>query len=150
MSEVFKRLLKRIPSFKKRMTRISVDIGAQIFEYMKEAGINQRQLAEKLDKNESEISKWLNGSHNFTIETIAKIEDVFDKDIILVPLFAKEDLNIKYQVSSKGLISSSLPTKCKLWGLGPADLSINDLENSFQSNIGFQTFSSDSYQKTGT
>jgi len=116
------KLLKKIPSFKKRMTRISVDIGAQIFEYMKEAGINQRQLAEKLDKNESEISKWLNGSHNFTIETIAKIEDVFNKDIILVPLFAKEDLGIKYQISSSGFITSPLWKTGRVWGLDSKDI----------------------------
>lgn len=73
-----------------------MDIAEQIYQYMKQAGnMKQKDLAEKLGKKESEISKWLNGNHNFTIETIAKIEDVFDKDILLVPMFAEEDLKIK-------------------------------------------------------
>lgn len=96
MSKLFKEILEKIPGYKKRMIGISVDIGAQIHEYLKEAGINQRQLADKMGKKESEISKWVNGSHNFTIETVAKIEEVFDKKIILVPMFAAEDLGIKY------------------------------------------------------
>ena len=97
MKNVIERIKDRIPSFKYRMTRISIDIGAQIFEYMKNENLNQKQLAAKLGKKESEISKWLNGSHNFTIETIAKIEDVFDKDIIIVPMFAKEDLGLNFK-----------------------------------------------------
>jgi len=96
MSKIFERIISKIPNFKIRMTRISMDIAEQIYQYMKQAGnMKQKDLAEKLGKKESEISKWLNGNHNFTIETIAKIEDVFDKDILLVPMFAEEDLKIK-------------------------------------------------------
>jgi len=98
MSKIFERIISKIPNFKIRMTRISMDIAEQIYQYMKQAGnMKQKDLAEKLGKKESEISKWLNGNHNFTIETIAKIEDVFDKDILLVPMFAEEDLKIKIE-----------------------------------------------------
>ncbi|MGA2669390.1 MAG: helix-turn-helix transcriptional regulator [Ignavibacteria bacterium] len=98
MSKIFERIISKIPNFKIRMTRISMDIAEQIYQYMKQAGnMKQKDLAEKLGKKESEISKWLNGNHNFTIETIAKMEDVFDKDILLVPMFAEEDLKIKIE-----------------------------------------------------
>ncbi|HEY5535172.1 MAG TPA: helix-turn-helix transcriptional regulator [Ignavibacteria bacterium] len=122
MSKIFEKILERIPSFKKRMTRISVDVGAQIFEYMKESGINQRQLAERLGKRESEISKWLNGSHNFTIETIAKIEDTFDKDIVLVPMFAINDLGYKYEMK---ILNEPFPLNWEqnnLWGVNKKDM----------------------------
>jgi transcriptional regulator with XRE-family HTH domain len=97
MKNIVDEILGSIPSYEKRANRISNDIGAQIYKYMKESNINQRQLAEKLGKKESEISKWLNGNHNFTIETIAKIEDILGKNIVLVPMFAKEDMNFEYR-----------------------------------------------------
>ncbi len=37
-----------------------------------------------LDKNESEISKWMRGTHNFTIETISQIENVLGVHILQV------------------------------------------------------------------
>ena len=37
-------------------------------------GLTQKDFAQKLHKRESEISKWLTGRHNFTMQTIAKIE----------------------------------------------------------------------------
>ena len=131
MSKIFEKILERIPSYQKRMTRISVDIGAQIFEYMKAEGINQRQLADKLGKKESEISKWLNGSHNFTIETIAKIEDVFDKDIVLVPMFAIQDLGYSYEMKATVNSASSNTVDKPLWSFGHAYPLSNSVENDY-------------------
>ena len=97
MSKVLERIKNRIPSFKKRMMEISFDISAQIYEYMKkENNMSQKELAKRLNKKESEVSKWLTGGHNFTIETIAKIEEVLNQKILMVPMFAQEDLGIKY------------------------------------------------------
>ena len=97
MSKVLERIRNRIPSFKKRMMEISFDISAQIYEYMKkENNMSQKELAKRLNKKESEVSKWLTGGHNFTIETIAKIEEVLNQKILMVPMFAQEDLGIKY------------------------------------------------------
>ncbi len=95
MSEILKRILNSIPSYKRRANRISMDIAEQIRIYMKEANIDsQRDLATKIKRNESEISKWLSGEHNFTFETIGKIEEFFGKNILLVPCHAFEDLGM--------------------------------------------------------
>ena len=37
-----------------------------------------------LGKKESEISKWMRGTHNFTIETLAAIEDSLGEPILQV------------------------------------------------------------------
>jgi len=96
MSKVLERIRNRIPSFKKRMMEISFDISAQIYEYMKkENNMSQKELAKRLNKKESEVSKWLTGGHNFTIETITKIEEVLKQKILIVPMFAREDLGFK-------------------------------------------------------
>ncbi len=100
MSKVLEKIKNRIPSFKKRMMEISFDISAQIYEYMKkENNMSQKELAKRLNKKESEVSKWLTGGHNFTIETIAKIEEVLKQKILIVPMFAREDLDIKNSTS---------------------------------------------------
>lgn len=99
-SKIFEKLLKNISDEKRRFIRISMDIADQIVQYLKEKKMTQKELAIKLEKNESEISKWLNGSHNFTIDTIAKIESALNEDIILVPKYAYENVYISYESSS--------------------------------------------------
>lgn len=37
-----------------------------------------------LDKKESEISKWMRGTHNFTIETISAIENALGTPILQI------------------------------------------------------------------
>ncbi|MBL7127448.1 MAG: helix-turn-helix transcriptional regulator [Ignavibacteria bacterium] len=99
-SKIFEELLKNISDEKRRFIRISMDIADQIAQYLKEKKMTQKELAIKLGKNESEISKWLNGSHNFTLDTIAKIESALNEDIILVPKYAYENVYINYESSS--------------------------------------------------
>lgn len=47
--------------------------------------ITQRQLADRLGKKESEISKWLSGSHNFTQSTLTKISCAIGESIYIIP-----------------------------------------------------------------
>ena len=61
------------------------DIILRINFLLKEKGYTQKHLAEKLDKNPSEISKWLNGDHNFTLRSIAKLEAELGDVIIYIP-----------------------------------------------------------------
>lgn len=88
MTNIFEQILSKIPNWEKRYYRISLDIASQIAEILKKKGVQQKEFAKKLNKKESEVSKWLNGDHNFTIKTIAKIEDVLNEDIIIIPKFA--------------------------------------------------------------
>ena len=41
-----------------------------------------KDLAEALGKNEAEISRWMRGTHNFTIRTLAKISNVLGTPIV--------------------------------------------------------------------
>lgn len=63
----------------------SISIAKQINLILRKLDKNQVYLAEQLGKKESEISKWLRGSHNFTLKTISKIEDVLGESIIICP-----------------------------------------------------------------
>jgi plasmid maintenance system antidote protein VapI len=50
----------------------------------------QNELAKKLNKKDSEISRLLNGIHNITLETLVKISVVLGRDVIMTDLRAKE------------------------------------------------------------
>jgi transcriptional regulator with XRE-family HTH domain len=62
----------------------SFDIVDRIHVILAKQGREQKDLAKDLGKKESEISKWMSGTHNFTIKTLAKIEAVLDEPIIQV------------------------------------------------------------------
>ena len=68
--------------------RISVNLSFLIVDrihaILEERGLKQKDLANMLGKKESEISKWMRGTHNFTIDTISSIEDVLGYPILQV------------------------------------------------------------------
>ena len=62
---------------------LCVAIANRIYSLMEERGMKQRDLAKALGKTETEVSRWLSGTHNITIATIAKIATVLGDDIIM-------------------------------------------------------------------
>ncbi len=66
------------------MVDFSFQIVDRIHEILDNKGLKQRDLAARLGKNESEISKWMRGTHNFTIDTLISIEDALGEPIISV------------------------------------------------------------------
>ena len=72
----FEKLLSKVPVENQIFIKYSMALASQITKYLRDTNKNQKFLADKLEKSESEISKWLNGTHNFTLRTLAKIESV--------------------------------------------------------------------------
>ena len=56
-------------------TRRSVDLSFQIVDRIHEIllakGLKQKDLALMLGKSEAEISRWMRGTHNFTIDNLS-------------------------------------------------------------------------------
>ena len=71
-------------------------ITEQIYDLLKAKNWTQKDLAKALGKSPAEISKWLSGTHNFTLKSITKIEVVFGTDIIVTP----QQANGKHQIPS--------------------------------------------------
>lgn len=65
-------------------------ITQQIFQYLRDRGWSQKDLAQALGKSEAEISKWLSGTHNLTLKSLTKLEVVLQEDIITTPLAARQ------------------------------------------------------------
>ncbi len=68
--------------------RESVDLSFQIVdrihEILIEKGLKQKDLAMLLGKKEAEISRWMRGTHNFTIDTLVTIERALQAPILQV------------------------------------------------------------------
>lgn len=74
-----------IPEDVRIYVRKSMDILDHLHELMEQNDITQRQLAEKMGKKETEVSKWLNGVQNFTLKTLSKLEAALGAPIVEVP-----------------------------------------------------------------
>ena len=81
-NKLFRDCLAAIPAEQKAEFELSYGIAERICEILKEKGLSQKDFASMLNKRESEISKWLTGRHNFTTQTIAKIQTALGCDII--------------------------------------------------------------------
>jgi len=96
-SETFERLKARVPE----ETRIYVRKYSQLLDRIDylfgQKQINQKQLADALNKKPSEISKWMNTEQNLTLKTICKIEAVLGAPLLVVP----ENIHIPYNFLQK-------------------------------------------------
>lgn len=88
---------KRVaPEIKLMVTR-SREIATNILSVLEKQGKSQKDLADALNKKESEISRWLQGTHNFTIKTISKIETVLGESILMTSDCAIQYIYVLHQ-----------------------------------------------------
>lgn len=83
-NELFQQCLDAIPDEQKASFELSYDVAARLDGVLKKQGVTQHELARRLGKRDSEISKWLSGRHNFTLSTIASIEVALGVKIVAV------------------------------------------------------------------
>ncbi|MFN0190209.1 MAG: multiprotein-bridging factor 1 family protein [Bacteroidia bacterium] len=69
----------------KQFVRKYADMVVRINQLLREKGWTQANLAEKMGKKPSEISRWLSGDHNLTLRSISKLEVELEGDIISIP-----------------------------------------------------------------
>lgn len=68
----------------RRRVALSFQIVDRIHSVLTQRGLKQKDLACLLNKKESEVSKWMRGTHNFTIDTIVLIENALGVSILEV------------------------------------------------------------------
>lgn len=85
----------------RRFVDNSFEVVDQIHAILERQGKNQRDLAQLLGKNESEVSKWLTGTHNFTLKSISKIEVVLGEKIITTPMTSQKEFFLMLERSTK-------------------------------------------------
>ena len=72
------------PEMKMQM-EMSVGIANRIYEILEDKGMTQKDLAQRLGKTETEVSRWLSGTHNLTLSTICKISAALGENIVTIP-----------------------------------------------------------------
>lgn len=80
-------LRKKISKDDRIFDRYYFDLVIRINQLIESKGWNQQEFAEKLGKRPSEISKWVNGRHNLTLKTIAKMEAILEAPLLQIPKF---------------------------------------------------------------
>lgn len=83
-NELFRQCLSAIPQEQKAEFDLSFAIAERLDAILNQKGITQHELAKRLGKRDSEVSKWLTGRHNFTTNTIARIEMAIEEKLIRV------------------------------------------------------------------
>lgn len=85
MDPILQQILDETPQDLRLMMRKHAKIVLRIKELMAEKSMSQKELAEKVGKKPSEISKWLKVGHNMTLRSMVKIEAALQDDVINVP-----------------------------------------------------------------
>ena len=70
---VLGRMITEVDPVKLAKTRNRMVVAAKIADAMKAKNLNQKQFAKLMGRTESEISDWLSGDRNFTIDTLFDI-----------------------------------------------------------------------------
>lgn len=81
---LFRECLSKVSDKTRTEFNLSFEIADRIDAILKRKGMTQKELAIKMGKRESEISKWLTGRHNFTTNTIAGISSALGEPIIII------------------------------------------------------------------
>ena len=106
-SPIFQKILDETPVSVDIFVQKYTDLVMRIHEILEEKGISQNTLAANMGKKPSEISKWLNGEHNFTLRSIAKLEAELGVELLTVS--TKKKVKIMFSTSSQTKISNSIP-----------------------------------------
>jgi transcriptional regulator with XRE-family HTH domain len=83
-SKIFADAINNVSEETEARVRLSVEIVERIFQLMRHKNMNQNDLARSLGKTPSEISKWLSGTHNFTLKSIQRLELFLGQPILKV------------------------------------------------------------------
>ncbi len=71
------------PEMKLQM-ELSVAIANRIYNILESKGMSQKEFARLMGKTETEVSRWLSGTHNLTMATICKISAALGEDVVWV------------------------------------------------------------------
>ncbi|MBP3202170.1 MAG: helix-turn-helix transcriptional regulator [Bacteroidales bacterium] len=84
-----KDFINGIPKPIEKEVGYSFDIAKRILDVLHKKGWSRSDLAKATGKRESEITRWLSGTHNYTIRTIALIESALGEEIISVKRYRR-------------------------------------------------------------
>jgi transcriptional regulator with XRE-family HTH domain len=100
--------MRTIPVEVTRAIHLKMEVAARLADALVQQGLTQKEFAEKLGKRPSEISKWLSGKQNFTLETLCLIEGALGIDLLQISSQA---------VASEGGLVAKAVARERVWKL---------------------------------
>ena len=115
------------PEMKLQM-ELSVAIVNRIYDILEAKGMSQKDFARLMGKTETEVSRWLSGTHNLTMATICKISAALNAEVVKVaenenpaPFMAVHPgMMIKPELEERGMSQKDL---AKMIGIQASHLS---------------------------
>ncbi len=83
----------------KNWLKRSQEVALNVLRVIRDRGLSQKELAIKINVSPQQVNKWLKGRENFTFETISKLEEALNIELITITDFKSEQkLEIKVGV----------------------------------------------------
>jgi len=87
-------------------TQNRMSIAIKIAECLKSLNMSQKEFASKICKSESEVSDWLSGSRNFTIDTLSDVECALNVKLLDLSVMNLKEISSeveqKYYTNDRG------------------------------------------------
>ena len=126
---VIDELLGKITPEEQAKTDAKMLLAAKIADAMKAKGWKNKDLLKAMGKNSpSEITKWLSGTHNFTVETLIDLENVLNVKLLNLNDDKVETI-ARYHIMAKGQVVGNKERH-----------SVNDLLLSQQASNSFMSY----------
>lgn len=83
VNPLMEEIRRKTPPEIKKQVDLQVMIANRVYDLLEAKGMSQKDFAAKLGKTETEVSRWLCGTHNLTMATIAKMAVALEDDLIV-------------------------------------------------------------------
>jgi len=96
-SPVIGELLHEITSVEKEQCNTKMMLAARLDDILTERNLGKSEFAKKVNKNPSEITKWLSGTHNFTVDILTEIAMALN--LTLSDFFAPKQVQVVNKIN---------------------------------------------------
>lgn len=83
-AKLFDQIVAETPPELKKQLDMSFAIADKLDATLKERGMNQKEFARMIGHTQAEVSRWLSGTHNFTLATLAKISVALEVNLFTI------------------------------------------------------------------
>ena len=83
--DLYREAMDNVPPDSLEFADLSFAIIDRVHGIMEHEGMTQKDLAKRLGKQESEVSRWLGGMHNLTLRNLARLNVALGAKVIIVP-----------------------------------------------------------------
>jgi len=112
-STIIDELFESISPIEEKKIRDKMLLAARIEDAMKAKGWNKTDLLrETQQKSPSVITKWLSGTHNFTVDTLSSIEEALGIKLLNIRK-KNEEVVVKFKVTIESSPTITTPSSLK-------------------------------------